>query len=369
VLLDEPDAHLHPNMQIALAKSLMQIQRELDVQIIISTHSPSIIQTVSPNSIIPIAANANISTPLTTNREVHDFISQIDNYELAKSVISGKMVFIEDANTSILEAIDRLLNTKVFYGLNTISIHKAKGKDDKLPFSLHDLLKEFLGKDIEIHFVRDRDGLDDGWCNRLIAYASSKNVTLHILEKYEIENYLLSSSLIRRVLLSKYPDRQDVPTEGEIKTQITAFLKNTVDLNKYSYDDALEDNIYKTALLLRDDTYRGTNATKSEAKRIRGIYEPYTGYDDLARVGMGKEALKQLLKWVNEEKLLQIGKQEIIDGLQLGDIPDELKDLLQELKSNCNAIDDFDQLEEAVIEETNLTPEEEELFTQLTFNL
>jgi len=369
VLLDEPDAHLHPNMQIALAKSLMQIQRELDVQIIISTHSPSIIQTVSPNSIIPIAANTIVSTSLTTNREVHDFISQIDNYELAKSVISGKMVFIEDANTSILEAVDRLLNTRVFYGLNTISIHKAKGKDDKLPFSLHDLLKEFLGKDIEIHFVRDRDGLDGGWCNRLIEYARSRNVILHILEKYEIENYLLSSSLIRRVLLSKHPDRQDVPTESEIKAQITAFLKNTVDLNKYNYDDSLEDNIYKTALLLHDDTYRGTNATKSEAKRIRGIYAPYTDYDELARVGMGKEALKLLLKWLNEEKLIQIGKQDIVDNLQLEDIPDELKDLLKKLKSNCNATDDFDQLEEAAIEEAILTPEEEELYTQLTFNL
>ena len=30
VLLDEPDAHLHPNMQIALAKSLQKIQKELN---------------------------------------------------------------------------------------------------------------------------------------------------------------------------------------------------------------------------------------------------------------------------------------------------------------------------------------------------
>jgi predicted ATP-dependent endonuclease of OLD family len=44
VLLDEPDAHLHPNLQTSLATSLRKIQQELNIQIIISTHSTSIIR-------------------------------------------------------------------------------------------------------------------------------------------------------------------------------------------------------------------------------------------------------------------------------------------------------------------------------------
>ena len=39
VLLDEPDAHLHANMQVALFYSLREIQKELGIQILISTHS------------------------------------------------------------------------------------------------------------------------------------------------------------------------------------------------------------------------------------------------------------------------------------------------------------------------------------------
>lgn len=365
VMLDEPDAHLHPNMQIALAKSLMRIQRELGVQIIISTHSPSIIQTVSPNSIIPITASSSISSSLSSNQEVHDFIRQIDNYELAKSVISGKMVFFEDANTDILEAIDGILNTKVFFGLNTTSIHKAKGKDDKLPFQIHELLKTYLDKEIEIHFVRDRDGLDDEWCGRLIEYAKKHNVFLHILNRYEMENYLLSSSLISRVIQRKYQNDLSLPTEDEICSKIVEFLKNTISLSKYSYDNTLDDNVFKTALLLGDDNYRGKNATIAEAKRIRTIYEEYTDYDLLVSVGMGKEARSQLLDWLNREKKLKIEKQDLVDAIQAEDIPAELSDLLKSLRSISEEVDDFNQLEDALLDDDTLMSDDE-LSEQIT---
>jgi ABC-type multidrug transport system ATPase subunit len=360
VMLDEPDAHLHPNMQIALAKSLMRIQKELGIQIIISTHSPSIIQTVSPNSIIPITEDSVVSTSLATINEVHDLITQIDNYELAKSVISGKMVFFEDKNTSILQAMDEILNSKVFYGSNTVSIHKAKGKDDKLPFQLHSLLKDYLKKEIAVHFVRDRDGLDDEWSERLKKHAQEHNVALHILDRHEIENYLLDASIIKTALKNKNPNRADIPSETDIQSKLIEFLKNTLSLSKYSYDDMLEDNIYKTALLLGDDRYKGYNVAKTEAKKTRAIYEKYTDFEDLVRVGMGKETRSQLLDWLNREKKLKIEKQDLIDALQLQDIPDEMNSLLRSLKSFQEDAENISRLEDATIDDPIIDEEDEE---------
>lgn len=183
VLLDEPDAHLHPNMQIALAKSLQKIQKELNIQIIISTHSAAIIKTVKPSNVIPIGANNPICKPLSAKEDVEEKIVQLDYYELAKSVISGKMVFIEDANIEIWEAVDRILETKVFYGANTVWIHKGRSKDDKIPFQIKPLLKEFLNKDIEIIFIRDSDGLSNEWRQKLIEYGKRKEVKLFIIRR------------------------------------------------------------------------------------------------------------------------------------------------------------------------------------------
>ncbi|MDX6081306.1 ATP-binding protein [Xanthomonas campestris pv. incanae] len=47
LLLDEPDAHLHPNNQVALARALVQASRETETQIICSTHSRNLVEALT----------------------------------------------------------------------------------------------------------------------------------------------------------------------------------------------------------------------------------------------------------------------------------------------------------------------------------
>lgn len=47
---------------------------------------------------------------------------------------------------------------------------------------------------------------------------------------------------------------------------------------------------------------------------------------------MGKEGLKQILCWLNEEKKLKISKKAIISELQIDDIPDEIQEFLYRIK-------------------------------------
>lgn len=341
VLLDEPDAHLHPNMQIALARSLKRIQQELNIQIIISTHSPAIIKTAQPSEVIPISTTHEINKPLTTGIEVEESIAQIDNYELAKTVISGKMVFVEDANTDILEAFDKVANSKVFLGANTVSVHTGRSKDDKLPFTIGPLLKEFLGKEIEVYFIRDSDGLNDLWRDSLLQYATTKGITLHLLSHYEIENYILKPSLIHRALEKKYPESASIPTEDIIEGKIVEFLRNTIVMARFKYDDTLEDSIYKAAMLLNKSEYRSQNKVKEDAENIRSTYESLTTLDDLLKYGMGKEALSLLLKWLNDEIHMNLCKNDILETLRYEDVPSEIVTLLQKLQSE-GAMCEFD---------------------------
>lgn len=345
VLLDEPDAHLHPNMQIALAKSLQKIQKELDIQIIISTHSASIIKTVRPSSVVPITADNLVCEPLSAEEEVEEKIAQLDNYELAKSVISGKMVFVEDANIEIWETMDRILKTKVFYGANTISIHKGRSKDDKVPFQIKPLLKEFLNKDIEIIFIRDSDGLSFEWKEKLIKYGKNRGVELFLLEKYEIENYLLSGDLIYRALCRKYPGH-DLPSIGEIEEKIFEALRNTIIMSRYKYDDNLEDSIFKAGLILNLQEYRNDNEVKREAEKIRMSYEENSDKEVYKEIGMGKEALKQIFCWLNNEIKLNLNKDDILDVMEEKDICLEIQNILKILQSNIVKGENINELEE-----------------------
>jgi AAA15 family ATPase/GTPase len=189
VLLDEPDAHLHTNLQSSLARALREIQQELGIQIIISTHSTSIIRAADPSEVVPISSLSPINEPLVSSYDVEQQITnRISTYELGKSVLSGKILFLEDTNTSVLEAFDQAAGTRCFSGANTIPVLKGKGKDDKSPFTLKEVLKEFVKSDVEIHFVRDGDGLDEKWRLELQNFAKEHNVILHHLQRHEIEN-------------------------------------------------------------------------------------------------------------------------------------------------------------------------------------
>lgn len=366
VLLDEPDAHLHPNMQIALAKSLQKIQKELNIQIIISTHSAAIIKTVKPSNVVPIAANNPICKPLSAKEDVEEKIAQLDNYELAKSVISGKMVFIEDANIEIWETVDKILGTKVFYGANTVSIHKGRSKDDKIPFQIKPLLRDFLNKDIEIIFIRDSDGLSAEWKQKLIEYGKKKEVKLFLLEKYEIENYLLTGELIHRALHKKYP-QSSIPSIEQIEDKITEFLKNTIIMSRYKYDDNLEDSIFKASLILNLQEYRNNNQVKHEAEKIRMSYEEINDKEAYKKIGMGKEALKQVFNWLNSDVKFNINKDDLLEVMEQKDILPEIQGILKSLQSDMLQKENVSELEayEDELEEAELTMDEDNAIDEI----
>lgn len=332
VLLDEPDAHLHANMQVALFHSLQEIQKELGIQIIISTHSTAIISAASPSEIIPVSNAARIKA-LTEIDEVEEVITErIDSYELSKIKTNGVLVFFEDQNIEYLQRCDQVLNTHCLVGPRTVSYLTGRTKDDKLPFSIKPVLKEILGKDISVFVIRDRDGLSSDVTDVLVALAKKEKLYYHFLENYEIESYLLSPHLIHRTLSKANPEKE-IPTIDELRTQICSCLLDTIRLAKYPYTTVLEDCLSKMSCFSGLEQYRGSNEYRGKASEIRTANEAFTEFDDLIKVGMGKESLKLLSTWLNDEKKLKIPKKGLIANVTADDIPDEIKQFFSSIKT------------------------------------
>lgn len=333
VLLDEPDAHLHANMQVALFHSLQEVQKELGIQIIISTHSTAIISAASPSEIIPVSNTALIKA-LTEIEEVEEVISErIDSYELSKIRSNGVLVFFEDQNIDYLLRCDQLLNTRCLVGPRTVAYLKGRTKDDKLPFSIKPVLKEILGKDISVFAIRDRDGLSNDITDILVSYAEQSNIQYHFLENYEIESYILSPELILRSLTRLNPGKT-LPTTDEIQAQISMYLLDTIRLAKYSYGTVVEDCLSKMSVFPGLEQYRSSNEYRGKAEQIRSANENEEShcFASLRKVGMGKESLKQLMAWLNEEKKLKISKKALLSDLEISDIPEEISEFFSSIK-------------------------------------
>lgn len=331
VLLDEPDAHLHANMQVALFYSLREIQKELNIQIIISTHSTSIISAAQPFEIIPVSGASHIE-PLTQSEEVDEVISdRIDSYELSKVKVNGVLVFFEDQNIDYFLKCDQILDTHCLVGPRTVAYLPGRTKDDKMPFHIKPVLHELLGRNISVFVIRDRDGLSNDIVDIITNVADEAEVDYHFLKNYEIESYLLFAPLLQRTLEKLNPNKE-VPSIQELENKICIALKNTIQLSRYDYSTVIEDNLQKLSSFDGLELYRSSNEYRGKAKKIRAENETLTDIDELRRVGMGKESLKQIMHWLNEEKKLKISKKAIIAELHTEDIPKEIKDFLQGIK-------------------------------------
>jgi predicted ATP-dependent endonuclease of OLD family len=90
LLIEEPEAHLHPQLQIMLLKYLEKIAKEKDVQIIVTTHSPVLASSVSLNSVIHLSAVSQEPTaiPLSSCGLSLDSAAFIDRWlDVTKSTL------------------------------------------------------------------------------------------------------------------------------------------------------------------------------------------------------------------------------------------------------------------------------------------
>jgi hypothetical protein len=140
-----------------------------------------------------------------------------------------------------------------------------------------------------------------------------------------------------------------VVTESDIEEKIIMYFQNTINHNKYLFDDNIEDSIYKTALLIGKSEYRNPQLCKSEAINIREEYSALTHLDALLKHGMGKETLKLLLGYLLT-KGINVSKKEIIAEIDF--IPSEINAIFEKLLSNeaINPPDNLPEVQESTEE-------------------
>lgn len=101
LLIEEPEAHLHPQLQIRLLKYLEEQAKQSNIQVIVTTHSPVLASAVSLNSIIHLSQIGN-SVPNAV-RVCDCGISQISEsflcrwLDITKSILffSKGIIFVE----------------------------------------------------------------------------------------------------------------------------------------------------------------------------------------------------------------------------------------------------------------------------------
>lgn len=124
LLLDEPDSHLHSNLQSKLFKHLDKESKDNNTQIFIITHNSSLISQF--NNVLFFQPGKNITQPMSINEYLEKHLINMDilQYEVIKQLNEAK-----DAQNELQEQLNKSNQTVVLFEGNTdIKIFKEAYK-------------------------------------------------------------------------------------------------------------------------------------------------------------------------------------------------------------------------------------------------
>ena len=195
VVIDEPELHLHPELGRLLIRAMQRVKS--NNQIWLATHNAEVIDEAGRDRVTYIANDPTTKTSRITHGS--------DEAEAIKHLkdLFGYSGYIGIAkNMVFLEGQDASSDRKVFSSLfpqqgGKLKFIPAKSSDNmtRLNAAILAILESNLGW-MQFYLIRDRDYLTPDAVKKYKQHSSGR---IHVLERHEIENYLLDPDLIAEV--------------------------------------------------------------------------------------------------------------------------------------------------------------------------
>jgi len=200
LMLDEPDAHLHPSLQKELIDELEKISKKFDKQILFASHSPDLIRSSPPSTILefrdgkPRYLVEDLQKVALLNGIGSEFAPKINNLQLHK-----RLIFVENpSDIELLSILAQKLGA-VLPSNHVIWQYLVSHDERKKLFT--EIAKEI--PDLRGISLRDRDDESLGTTSASLEDFShpdiaGRNLFCRKWRRRYIESYLLSAPAIAR---------------------------------------------------------------------------------------------------------------------------------------------------------------------------
>lgn len=313
VVLDEPDVYIHADLQ----RKLYHLVCDRFKQIIIATHSIEIINEADLSNILLVNKNQSRLKFCKDKNSLGNAMSIIgsnQNFILTKLKRHNKCLFVEGDDLDYLDSLYKLCNEPDSKSLKDIACCQLNGKNNyKECFGAAKIFRTDSDGIFKTYCILDKDYNKD-FNNEIKQEAEKNNIVLHILDKVEIENYLIVPRIFADII------NKD---EDFIKENIVRLAE---DLKGLTFDRILKEKI---------DEYRKIKANldiSTISKETREyVDENWNDYDKIVSIVSGKELKSKIFDWVKTEFNIQLTDKIILSKMEKDDIPYELSQFLIEI--------------------------------------
>jgi predicted ATPase len=322
VLLDEPDAHLHPSLQSRLLDFLLTLSSHFGVQIILSTHSKEVISQAPLNAIVPVDASRRVLQPIASMEHLlleYERQGTITNVDLALLYQTRRCLFVEgQADKRLLPKLAEHFGRDFFAGKRQVVLFDFKGVDNlHLIPQLVRLFQTMIGAPLSWGVVRDRDANLPDVIDEYVRKAQADGIAnVLVWPFYCLENLLLDPSLVHRALLRMKPNL--TLTEGDI----AAVLDRVLGTMQADVGSAY---VTKAQVAYRNLGREG--AFEAAARDAIAFLGGLQSLPDRLRAFPGKKVFGQMVQELQNQTGINIRLDDLADELDVNAVPQSLQDL------------------------------------------
>lgn len=337
-LLDEPDSHMHDDLQRLTFDLLDRLSQKRQIQIIVATHSPTLIDAAGLEHVLLI--DRAFERPLQA-QDVETLVPILGDRGLAlppakvmNTLKARRALFVEGKEADFEQFI--LAAGEIYKpGFSTttrgMTVFESGGATKQWPFEAIDCFQQLLRVDLKYLYVSDRDFLTDSEIIERAERAKGEKRSLVQLERRHRESYLVAPSVLARLVEKKWRAKHGsdaVPTDCTVES-IQAFI--------LSKADQLQETIRSHFIVEHEASLRGNAEHRKEEilklnEYFRQAYTvPLSQGEIPYKLLDCKQVLKDLRTHFAGQHRLSFSDRDILGELTPSDLPPDLKCLLEEV--------------------------------------
>lgn len=311
IVLDEPDVYMHPDLQL---KILKLVQNKFS-QVIIATHSVEIISSVDSRNIGVINKETRRMKYSNDYKAVQAIINNLGsefNLSLARLGNAKKCIFVEGKDMKIMDKFYSVLHPNVNSKLSELPCVALGGwsRFDEALGAARLFYDESNGE-IKTFCILDRDYHTDDEVAALYKKAEESHLDLHVWDKKEIENYILTPKSIFKLT-------------GLNETYFDDFcddLFNLLDELKESTQESMLNHFQSVNKQLQAGTIltRYVNPT---------LNEKWTTLEGRLSICNGKDAISLINGYIQRKYHRNSSREKLISKLNIDDVSEEMKNVI-----------------------------------------
>jgi len=332
LIIDEPDIYLHPDLQ----RRLLRDTKGRFAQYVMATHAIEIINEAEASEIITVNSEASSGKRVKTDEDyasVYQYLGSANNVDLAKIARAQRVVFVEGEDGRLLRKLGAKLNLESLSNPQNVPIVQLGGVSEWRR-ATHAVwaFRKILDINIAAYCLFDRDYRSDEEIDDFLSSAGERNFKCSILERKEIENFLLDPECVRRAAWARIRSRAPNTSEPTLQ-DAEAWLHEASEPLKYLVMSR------RIASILRFAKEKGmkTNQTTLIEQATQQFDKDWLLLNRRISLAPGKELFARLNDILQSKYKISLTETKLIDNLSIDLVDSSFLKILGSLDEFCAA--------------------------------